>query len=451
MHVLFVHPNFPAQFGHIARHLASRQGWRCTCVSETPGGKLDLGDGATIEKIQYRLAGGATRQNHLCTRTFENNVWHCDGVLRAMADRRDIAPDLIVGHSGFGSTLFLRELYPDIPCVNLFEYYYLPHDDESDMTFRRDLDWKVPPEKFLRSRCRNAMILLDLQNCQLGYCPTQFQRSRFPAEYSGKLRVIFDGIDRHLWHGRDEALRPPTGSRAARNVAGIDLPPDARILTYCSRGFESMRGFDIFMRALRRITLADPHVHAFVVGTDRIAYGGDEQYTGGKSFMQWTLQHPDVQGIALERVHFTGRLAPPQLSELLATTDLHVYLTVPFVLSWSMLDAMSCGAVVLGSDTSPVRELIRDGETGLLADFFDPDDFATKALAVLAEPAQYRAIGRAAEALVAERYSMDVTLPQMLRMYEEAAQSRAGLEPARPRFRMTPATRAGAKPSPFAG
>jgi glycosyltransferase involved in cell wall biosynthesis len=308
----------------------------------------------------------------------------------------------------------------------------------------------VAPEKFLRSRCRNAMILLDLQNCQLGYCPTNFQRSRFPAEYSAKLRVIFDGIDRQMWHGRGDELRPP-GPRGPRKVAGIDLPPDAKVLTYCSRGFESMRGFDIFMRALRRITQADPHVHAFIVGTDRIAYGGDEQYTGGKTFMQWTLEQPDVQGIALDRVHFAGRLAPPQLSELLATSDLHMYLTVPFVLSWSMLDAMSCGAVVLGSDTSPVRELIRDGETGLLADFFDPDDFAAKALAALSDPMRYRPVGRAAEALIEERYSMDVTLPEMLRMYEEAAQSRSGLEPPRPRFRMAPATQPGAKPSPFAG
>jgi glycosyltransferase involved in cell wall biosynthesis len=452
MHVLFVHPNYPAQFGHIARHLATGHGWRCSYVSETPAGRVDLGGGAELEKIQYRQLGGATRQNHLCTRTFENNVWHCDGVLRAMAGRPDIRPDLIVGHSGFGSTLFLRELYPDVPCVNLFEYYYLPHDPESDMTFRRDLAWTLAPEKFLRSRCRNAMILLDLQNCQLGYCPTQFQRSRFPAEYATKLRVIFDGIDRSLWNSRDESLRPSPASRGAREVAGIGLPAGATILTYCSRGFESMRGFDIFMRAVRRITQADARVHVFVVGTDRIAYGGDEQYTGGKSFRQWTMELPDVQGAALDRVHFVGRLSSPNLSELLASSDLHIYLTVPFVLSWSMLDAMSCGAVVLGSDTSPVRELISDGHTGLVADFFDPEDFAAKALRVLADPAAHRPLGRAAEALISEQYSMEATLPAMLRMYEEALQTRSGLEaPRAPVELSAPPSQATRKKSPFLG
>jgi glycosyltransferase involved in cell wall biosynthesis len=412
-----------------------------------------MGGGARIEKIQYRLLGGATRQNHLCTRTFENNVWHCDAVVRAMSARPDIRPDLIVGHSGFGSTLFLRELYPEVPCVNLFEYYYLPHDAQSDMIFRHDLDWKLAPEKFLRSRCRNAMILLDLQNCQVGYCPTEFQRSRFPAEYAHKLRVIFDGIDREVWHGHDETLRPAPAARGVRRVAGVDLPAGAKVLTYCSRGFESMRGFDIFMRAVRRITQADADVHVFVVGTDRIAYGGDEQYTGGKSFKQWTMEQPDVQGAALDRVHFVGRLPPPELARLFAASDLHVYLTVPFVLSWSMLDAMSCGAVVLGSDTAPVREIIRDGENGLLADFFDPEAFAARALRVLADPADFRPLGRAAEQLIRERYSMDVTLPRMLEMYEEAAQVRRGLEAPREPFVMSnPPPRAPARrKSPFAG
>ena len=451
MHVLFVHPNFPAQFGHIARHLARVQGWRCSFVSETPGGRIDLGGGALIEKIQYKLLGGATPQNHLCTRTFENNVWHCEAVLRAMHERQDIQPDLIIGHSGFGSTLFLRELYPHVPCVNLFEYYYHPHDPLSDMTFRRDLDWHVQPEKFLRSRCRNAMILLDLQNCQVGYCPTQFQRSRFPDEYSAKLRVIFDGVDREIWHSRGGALRRSVEQRPARVLAGVGLPPRAKIVTYCSRGFESMRGFDIFMRAVRRITQADANVHLLIAGTDRIAYGGDEQYTGGKSFKDWTLALPDVQGYDAARVHFLGRVPPPTLAEVFAASDVHIYLTVPFVLSWSMLDAMSCGAVVLGSDTAPVREIIRDGENGMLANFFDPDDFAAKALNVLGSPEKFRPLGEAAEAMIVDQYSLDVTLPQMMEMYEAAREVKGGLETPRPRLKLSPAPAIPARrTSPFA-
>src|SRR5687768_16526468 len=196
MHVLYVHQNFPAQFGHIAQHLVERLNWQCTFVSQTPGGKV-----GGIEKVEYKLTGGATQANHFCSRTFENTVWHCDGVYQALRARPDVKPDLIVGHSGFGSTLFLRELYPDVPTINLFEYYYRPHHPDSDIDFRRDLGWAGSDAIYQRARCRNAMILLDLQNCDAAYTPTAFQQSIFPDPYRERLRVIFDGIDRALYHG----------------------------------------------------------------------------------------------------------------------------------------------------------------------------------------------------------------------------------------------------------
>ncbi|MGN6504163.1 MAG: glycosyltransferase [Tepidisphaeraceae bacterium] len=420
MHVLYVHQNFPAQFGHIARHLVQNLGWRCTFVSNTPGGMVE-----GIEKIEYKLSGGATKQNHFCSRTFENTVWHCQAAFDALRPRRDLKPDLIVGHSGFGSTLFLRELYPDVPVLNFFEYYYRTHDENSDMDFRRDLNWHVPEVKYLRSRCRNAMILLDLQNCQVGYTPTQFQKSRFPGEYDAKIRTVFDGVDRGIYHGYNETLRPSPKTRGSRTLCGVTVPADTRVVTYVSRGFESMRGFDIFMRAAKLILREQPNTLFFVVGTDRIAYGGDESYTGGKTFKQWVL---DQDTYDLDRIRFVGRLPTNELGQLLAATDLHIYLTVPFVLSWSMMDAMSCGAVVLGSDTPPVREMIVDGENGLLANFFDHADFADKACRVLRDVEGHRALGQAAERMITERYSLDAVLPQMLAMYEETRNTRAGLE-----------------------
>lgn len=425
MHVLFVHQNFPAQFGHIAGQLIERQGWDCTFVSETPAGTV-----GGIRKIQYKTTGGATKTNHFCARTFENSIWHCDGVYQAMKGLKDFRPDLIVGHSGFGSTLYLRELYPDVPVINFFEYFYRPHDADSDMDFRKDLGWHLDESKYLRSRTRNAMILLDLNNCQVGYCPTNFQKSRFPAEYDAKLRVIFDGIDRAVYHGHGESLRPALEGRGPRTIAGVALPAGAKVVTYCARGFESMRGFDIFMRAAKIVCDRDPDVVFLVAGTDRVAYGGDENYLGGKTFKEWVLANGNYD---LNRIKFLGRIAPTALAEMLAAGDLHMYLTVPFVLSWSMMDAMSAGAVVLGSRTAPVVEMIRDGENGLLADFFSPEDFAEKALAVLADPAKYRPLGRAAERIIEERYSLDAVSPQMLKMYEDAANTRGGLEPARPR------------------
>jgi glycosyltransferase involved in cell wall biosynthesis len=413
MHVLYVHQNFPAQFGHIAQHLSRALKWRCTFVSQTPAGNVN-----GIEKIQYKTTGGATKHNHYCSRTFENTVWHCAGVYEAMRARPDIKPDLIVGHSGFGSTLFLRELYPNVPMINMFEYYYRPHHADSDMDFRDDLGWPSPTINYLRSRCRNAMILLDLQNCDAGYVPTEFQKSCFPPEYQSKMRVIFDGVDRAIYHGYDETLRPPVGQRVTRTIAGVEIGPTTRVVTYVSRGFESMRGFDIFMRSAKLIAQMYPDVAFIIVGSERIAYGGDENHIEGKaSFKDWVLAREEFD---LSKFHFVGRLAPMELGKVLASSDLHIYLTVPFVLSWSMMDAMSCGAVVLGSATSPVKEMIRDGENGLLADFFSPEDFAKKAVAVLNDPAAARPLGRAAEAMIKQRYSLEAILPQMLQLYQDA-------------------------------
>jgi glycosyltransferase involved in cell wall biosynthesis len=412
MHVLYVHPNFPAQFGHIASQLVERHGWNVTFATSSKG--PDVGG---IHRVVYAPASGATAANHFCSRTFENTIWNCDAVYLALKARPDVKPDLIVGHSGFGSTLFLRELYGNTPIINFFEFYYSIGGQDSDLGFRHDLGWPLPDAHKHRARARNAMILLDLQNCDAAYVPTRFQKSRFPAEYQPKLKVIFDGIDRTVYHGHGGRLRPPIGERPSREILGKMVRPLTRIVTYVSRGFESMRGFDIFMKAAQRIIDQYPDVLFFVVGSDRICYGGDDTHLGGeKSFKNWVLARDKYD---LSKFHFTGLLPPGQLAELLATTDLHIYLTAPFVLSWSLMDALSCGAVVLGSRTAPVEEMIKDGENGLLADFFNAEQFAARALTVLRDPDAFRPLGAAAEKMIAERYGLDRVLPEMVGFYED--------------------------------
>jgi glycosyltransferase involved in cell wall biosynthesis len=402
MHILFVHQNFPAQFGHIADYLAKHHGFRCTFVSEKPAGRA-----GNIERIQYRIQGGATPQNHYCSRTFENAIWHTHAVYEALKARPDIQPDLIVGHSGFGSTLFLRELYR-CPIVNYFEYFYRP--TQSDMDFRPDF----PTRELdcLRARARNAMLLLDLENCDLGYSPTQWQRDRLPRLFHDKVRVIFDGVDTQLW-------KPLP--KSPRCLGGRTFPDDVRIVTYATRGMESMRGFDIFMKMAKKLCDRRKDVLFLIAGEDRVCYGGDEKVTGQKSFKEWVLAQDNYD---LSRFMFLGLVPPPVLAQLFALSDLHVYLTVPFVLSWSLMDALACGATVLASNTAPVREMIEHGQNGLLADFFDVDGLAETADRVLNAPQEYKHLGAAGVGMICSRYSLEVCLPRMLDLYREVLAAR---------------------------
>ena len=396
MHVLFVHQNFPAQFGHIAAHMVKHLGWRCTFVSERKPGVV-----GGIEKIQYTRRGGATVHNLFYTRSFETAVSHAEAVYRALKARPDIKPDLLVGHSGFGSTVFLPELI-DAPIINFFEYYYHAHN--SDMDFRPDSP--VDEMKTLRSRVRNAMILLDLQNCDAAYTPTLFQRGCFPELYQPKIRQIFDGVDTRVYRRI---------SKPARKFAGRQIPPGTRIITYCSRGFEKMRGFDIFMKAAKIIYQRFPNVIFLVAGTDRVCYGGDvEQIKGAKSFRHWLLAQDDYD---LSKFIFVGWIPRQILAQVFSVSDVHIYLTVPFVLSWSMMNALACGAVVVGSDTAPVQEMIVHGENGFLADFFEAEAIAAQALAVLREPRAFDHVRENAIRMIKEKYSLEAVLPQMLDLY----------------------------------
>jgi glycosyltransferase involved in cell wall biosynthesis len=405
MRVLFIHQNFPAQFGHIAAYLARQHGFRCSFVSQHPSGVTE-----GIERIQYKIKGGATEHTHYSSRSFENAIWHSHGVYDALAERPDVKPDLVVAHSGFLSTVLLRELY-DCPIINYFEYYYLTQG--ADMDFRPDFPYPVANR--LRARIRNAHLLLDLEECDAAYSPTRWQRNLFPATYRPKIRTIFDGIDTTFWR--------PLGP-VSRQVGNWTIPEDARVVTYVSRGLESIRGFDVFMQVAKRLCDRRRDVVVFVVGEDRICYGGDAEFTGSPSFKQWVLARDTYD---LSRIVFTGLLPPPQLVHLFALSDLHVYLTVPFVLSWSLMDALACGVTVLASNTAPVREMVKHERNGLLADFFDVDGMVEQACRVLDAPADYKPLGQAGIEMIRTHYSLDVSLPRMLHMYEDAVNERGPL------------------------
>lgn len=412
MQIVFVHQNFPAQFGHVAHYLAKQRGHRCEFVS-----RRKLTSTPQIRHHRYEVSPGPTQQQHVCSRNFDINVRHAHGVYEALAKQPGIQPDLIVGHSGFGSTLFLPELY-GCPVINYFEYFFRSH--HSDLDFRPDYACR-PIDRF-RVRTRNAMLLLDMENCTRGYSPTHWQHACLPQEFRPKVEVLFDGIDTKLWQ---------PSAPGERRIGNWTVPPGCKLVTYATRGMEAMRGFDIFLHVAHRISLERSDVVFAIAGEDRVVYGGDRRHIAGNSFKEYLLS---LGNYDRTRFHFLGRLPPADLAKLFGLSDLHFYLTVPFVLSWSLFNALSCGATVLASNAGPVTEIVRDAHNGLLLDFFDEDGFVELALRVLRDPGAYRELGKAGRQLMEEKYSYEVCLPRLADFYEQTAadngQSWLGRQPA---------------------
>ncbi len=397
MQILFVHPNFPAQFGPVGERLSKREDVQCVFVSRNATGQQ-----RGFDCVRYNLRGGATKQNHYCARTFENAVWNSHAVYETCKATAEISPDLIVGHSGFGSTAMLAELY-GAPIVNFFEYYYRSRG--TDMDYRPEF----PSAEIdrLRARMRNAMILIDATTCTLGYTPTEFQRSLFPETVRESLEVVHDGIETDVWFPMEHD----------RTVNGELFGEQTKLVTYVARGFESMRGFDQFIKAAKVLCDRRADVTFLVVGKEGTHYGNDKKYYGDEGIKQHLFKET---GADESRFRFLGALPREELARVLSMSDAHLYLTVPFVLSWSMLNAMACGAPVVGSATAPVEEVISDGENGLLVDFHDPLAIADGLERALDDRDLSLRMRKNGLVTIRERYALDVTFPKLEELYARA-------------------------------
>ncbi|HLN26876.1 MAG TPA: glycosyltransferase [Gemmataceae bacterium] len=442
MHILFLHRQFPAQFGQIARHLVQHGGVQCTFVCERPSPSSpgagpvqffpDFAAGTQIgmvapqttapqvfqfntifptpsvepppddeivegiHRIQYQLGDREAAG-------FDGLIAHANAFYQTLKAHPEVQPDLVVGPSMYASSLFLPDLYA-CPVINYFDYYFQPSD--SYVTFRPDF----PPTdlEIVRARAHNALVLQDLRSCRAGYSPTSWQRNLFPAEYHPKLATIFDGIDRAFWYRRP----------AERYVAGRAIPNATRVVTYVARGLEAMRGFDIFMKVAKGISKARRDVVFVVVGSEHFYHGSDLNHIQAPSFLQHVLQQDAYD---LERFIFTGRIPSTHLVEILSLSDLHIYLSAPFVLSWSVFNALACGCTVLASDTSPVREVIQHGQNGLLANFFDVEGLTRLAIDALDDPQKFQPLAEAGVRLIDEEYSLERVIPQMASFYEQVS------------------------------
>jgi glycosyltransferase involved in cell wall biosynthesis len=407
MHILFIHRAFPAQFGRLAQELTQRYGWKCSFVVE----HLSRCPSPTPEMLRALSPSlvplpAVPRETPPWPQRYGQLLDVSQALFAVVRQRPDLRPDLVVGHGGLVPTLLLRELL-DCPIVDYCEYYFAP--ERSDLTYRVDLPLAEPAPFF--PRCINAATLVNLVAADAGYAPTHWQRQTFPPRFQPKIAVHFDGIDTDLYRPRP----------LPRVLAGNSIGPETRVVTFVARGLEAMRGFDIFMEVAGRILRERPNVLFVIVGGEETYYGWDRLQTGTASFKEWVLSRGEYD---LSRFAFLGQLEPEQLAEILRLSDLHLYLTVPFALSWSLFNALAAGCVVLASDVPPVCEVIEPGKNGLVAPLFDREMLAETALRVLEDPAAYRPLGQAARAGMLERYSLEVAVPGLRDFFEGAASGR---------------------------
>ncbi|WP_300031866.1 glycosyltransferase [uncultured Roseobacter sp.] len=399
MKILFIHKNYPAQFGRVAIWLAEH-GWDVTFATtrhDVRSDKLRI-----VRFKEHREPSPAT--HHYLTGT-ERAVIAGQGLARtALALRKEgYEPDVVVAHSGWGVGFFVRDIWPDTKYVQYAEWYYnFPYADQTPYS-------KVgnETEESARTRIRNAPFWLDFSAADATVCPTQYQASRFPEKISEHISVLNDGFDTELHC---------PGPRDREFLSAQGIPPDAPLVTHVARGMEPTRGFPEVMKAIEQLQRRRSDVHAVIIAEDRVAYGPKSP---GQSWKERMLNALDLD---TDRLHFTGLVPRATMIRYLQASDAHLYLSAPFVLSWSFVDTMACAAPIVASRSAPVEEFVSDRKSALLVDPCNTGEVTDAIEKLLDDSGLGRRLGRAAREHVVSHYDAEsIVYPQQARFFATLA------------------------------
>lgn len=404
MKILFMHPNFPAQFLNLCLALGPHPDFEIVFLTAKKDDELP-----GVQKVYFESSHGSHTQTHPYLQSLENAVLQGQAAYKAAQQlkKNGFVPDVILGHSGWGSTLYMKDVFPQSAFIGYFEWFYHAHG--SDVGY--DPSDPIDINGELRIRTTNTPFLLDLAACDAGISPTYWQRQQFPPEFHNKIWVCHDGV-------QAEQYVPLPGQKINFPDMGIDLSAVDEVVTYVGRGMETYRGFPQFMQAMALVLKQRPNCHVVIVGAERIAYGGKKPPDGYSSYKEWAQKEVELDW---SRVHFTGLLSRARYRTVLQASSVHVYLTVPFVLSWSMMEAMSTGCLLVASNTSPVCEMLEDRVNGLLVDFFDIKAIAERVVEALSCQKDLEKLRSAARQTIVERYDLRKLLPLQVNFLRQVA------------------------------
>ncbi|ESQ77708.1 glycosyltransferase family 4 protein [Asticcacaulis sp. AC402] len=397
MKALFVHRNMPGQFKHISRYLAER-GHQVAFITRRDDRELK-----GVVRLTYPAPREVKKDTHPYLRSVEDAVLHGQAVVRVCQQlaSKQFIPDLMVGHPGWGETLFLKDIYPTSPLISYSEYFFEP--DGPMTTFDPARPQTLNGACHLR--VSNSHLQIAQSIADLGWSAMDWQKSTYPAWARDRIRTIFDGID------TEHVKQKPDASITLDN--GRVLTKADEVITYVARNLEPVRGFPTFMRALPAILKGRPKATVLVMGGDEVSYGVGGSKTKWREKMLEEVELPEG------RVHFLGQRTYGEYLSVLSVSSLHLYLTYPFVLSWSLMEALSMGCFIVASNTAPVLEVMRDKENGLFTDFFDPAKVADDVLAAMEYPDKQR-LRDNARATIVDSYSLPLCLEKQLGLFREA-------------------------------
>lgn len=415
MNILFIHQNLPGQFKNLAPALA-RQGHRCVALTLRVKEPTQW---QGVRVVPYAIQPTPGKGTHRWLQDLNTKVTRAEGCMKAALKLKEMgfAPDVILAHPGWGESLFLRDVWPEARIGLYYELYY--QADSGDNGF--DPEFSNPDNMLdpLRLRLKNLNNAIHYPLGDMGLSPTRFQAESFPKKYQDRITVIHDGID------TQQATPNPSARFEVSDK--LVLTPEDEVVTFVNRNLEPYRGYHIFMRALPELLRQRPNAQVVIVGGDGHSYGAAAPK--GQSWKKIFIDEvrSEISDADWERVHFVGKLPYDRFLTMLQVASVHVYLTYPFVLSWSLLETMSIGAAIVASDTAPVREVIEHDKAGRLVDFFDQDALVSEVCDLLEDGEARARLGQAARDLIVSHYDLQsVCLPQQLAWVDQLSKQKPG-------------------------